>query len=54
VLSADGVSLELLADVLGHQDTRMVMRHYRHVTTPSVTAALATGSRLLTAQSHLR
>jgi integrase len=47
VLSADGVSLELLADVLGHQDTRMVMRHYRHVTAPSVTAALATGSRLL-------
>jgi integrase len=52
VMSADGVSLELLADVLGHQDTRMVMRHYRHVTAPSVTAAMATGSRLLAAGSQ--
>jgi integrase len=46
-MSAEGVALELLADVLGHVDTRMVMRHYRHVTATSVTAAVATGSRLL-------
>lgn len=52
VLSAEGVALELVADVLGHQDTRMVMRHYRHITAPSVTAAVATGSRLLAARKQ--
>ncbi|CAB4941750.1 MAG: tyrosine-type recombinase/integrase [Actinobacteria bacterium] len=30
ILSADGVRAELVADVLGHVDTRMVLRHYRH------------------------
>lgn len=47
ILSAVGVRAELVADVLGHVDTRMVLRHYRHQTAPSVTAALPTAGRLL-------
>ena len=49
LLCADGVALELVADVLGHADTQMVSRHYRHLLGPSVTAAVATSSRLLSA-----
>ena len=30
------VALELLADLLGHVDTRMVFRHYRHPVTPII------------------
>jgi integrase len=49
LLCADGVRLELVADVLGHADTQMVSRHYRHLLAASITAALPTASRLLTA-----
>lgn len=47
LLCADGVPLELVADVMGHADTQMVSRHYRHQLSPSITAALYTASRLL-------
>lgn len=39
LLSAVGVAPELLADLLGHRDTRMVFRHYRHPVTPTVRVA---------------
>jgi integrase len=39
VLSAAGVAPELLADLLGHVDTRMVFRHYRHPVTPAIEVA---------------
>lgn len=50
ILCDGGVRAELVADVLGHVDTRMVMLHYRHQTAPSVTAAVATGTRSLSAE----
>jgi integrase len=49
LMCADGVALERVADVLGHTDTQMVSRHYRHQLGPSITAAVATSSRLLRA-----
>jgi hypothetical protein len=33
------VSPEILADLLGHKDTRMVNHHYRHQVTPTITVA---------------
>lgn len=39
LLSAAGVAPELLADLLGHADTRMVFKHYRHPVTPTVDVA---------------
>ena len=39
LLSASGVAPELLADLLGHRDTRMVFRHYRHPVTPTISTA---------------
>ena len=39
LLSAAGVAPELLADLLGHRDTRMVHRHYRHQVSPSIRVA---------------
>ncbi len=39
LLSAAGVAPELLADLLGHVDTRMVFRHYRHPVTPTISVA---------------
>jgi integrase len=39
LLSASGVAPELLADLLGHKDTRMVHHHYRHPVTPSISVA---------------
>jgi integrase len=39
LLSASGVAPELLADMLGHRDTRMVHRHYRHRVTPTISVA---------------
>lgn len=39
LLSASGVAPELLADLLGHRDTRMVFRHYRHQVTPTIAVA---------------
>lgn len=44
----DGVPPEQLADLLGHVDTTMVMRHYRHRLTRQVNVATALGSRLAT------
>jgi integrase len=42
LLSASGVAPELLADLLGHKDTRMVHHHYRHPVTPTITVARET------------
>lgn len=39
LLSASGVAPELLADLLGHKDTRMVHHHYRHPVTPTISVA---------------
>jgi integrase len=39
LLSAAGVAPELLADQLGHVDTRMVHRFYRHPVSPTITVA---------------
>ena len=39
ILSATGVAPELLADLLGHVDTPMVFRHYRHPITPTIDVA---------------
>ena len=38
-LSEQGVAPELLADLLGHRDTRMVFKHYRHPVTPTISVA---------------
>jgi integrase len=40
LLSAAGVPIEVVADLLGHVDTRMLEKHYRHRVTPSVDAAV--------------
>jgi integrase len=47
VLSVAGVAPELLADLLGHVDTRMVFRHYRHPVTPTIDVAAAHLERAL-------
>lgn len=39
LLSASGVPIEVIADVLGHTTTRMLERVYRHPVTPTVDAA---------------
>ncbi len=39
LMSAAGHSAEKLADLLGHRDTRMVFKHYRHPVTASVDVA---------------
>lgn len=39
LLSASGVAPEVLADLLGHVDTRMVHKHYRHPVTPTISVA---------------
>jgi integrase len=36
LLSAAGVPLEVIADVLGHASTRMLQQHYRHQVKPSI------------------
>jgi len=41
ILNARGVALELIADLLGHVDTTMLARVYRHRTRPSADAAAA-------------
>lgn len=41
LLSAAGVPLEFIADVLGHDGTRMAQLVYRHATAPTVAAAVA-------------
>jgi len=47
LLSEAGVRNEELADLLGHVDTRMVERHYRHRLSESVTVAIGPMGRLL-------
>ncbi len=42
ILSDNGVPLEEIADLLGHKDSTMLARTYRHRLRPSVTAAVAT------------
>jgi integrase len=39
ILSAAGVPLEHIADVMGHESTRMTSQVYRHLVTPSIGAA---------------
>jgi len=46
-LSEAGVRNELLADLLGHVDTRMVERHYRHRLSDTVDVAVGPMSELL-------
>lgn len=46
ILSASGVPLEEVADVLGHDGTRMTALVYRHAVTPSVGAAQRMGDIL--------
>jgi integrase len=43
LLSARGVPLEVIADVLGHRDSRMLQRTYRHRVTATVEAAAMLG-----------
>jgi integrase len=40
LLSAAGVPIDQAADLLGHADTRMLDRHYRHKTTRSYNAVV--------------
>jgi len=47
LLSEAGVRNELLADLLGHVDTRMVERHYRHRPTDAVAIAVEPMGELL-------
>lgn len=49
LLSEAGVRNELLADLLGHVDTRMVERHYRHRLSESVDVAVAPMADLMKA-----
>lgn len=46
LLSASGVPLEQIADVLGHTDTRMLLKHYRHPISRTIEAATAPMERL--------
>ena len=39
LLSAEGVPLEYIGDVMGHESTRMTSQVYRHLVTPSIGAA---------------
>jgi integrase len=52
LLSADGVPLELVADVLGHDGTRMVAQVYRHAVAPTVDVAAERMERLLGEGGH--
>ncbi len=46
ILSAAGVPLERIADVLGHDGTRMTALVYRHVVSPTIDDAVAMGDAL--------
>lgn len=46
ILSAAGVPLERIADVLGHDGTRMTALVYRHVVSPTIDDAVAMGEAL--------
>lgn len=50
LLSADGLPLERIADVVGHTGTRMTSRVYRHVLTPSVNHAVGPMNQLFGTQ----
>ena len=45
-MSASGVPLEQIADVLSHDGTRMTALVYRHAVTPTVSAARRMGDVL--------
>ena len=47
LMSAEGVPLELVADVLGHEGTRMAALVYRHVLAPTVEAGAVPMQRVL-------
>ena len=51
LLSAAGVPLERIADLLGHTDTRMLERVYRHPVTATVDAAVGPMARMFSATS---
>jgi integrase len=46
VLSAAGVRLEDVADVMGHRSTRTTSAVYRHVVVPTIRAAQRPAERL--------
>jgi integrase len=46
LLSAAGVPLEAVADLVGHDSTRMTSGVYRHVLAPAVSAAVEPMERL--------
>ncbi|MFP5254868.1 MAG: tyrosine-type recombinase/integrase [Acidimicrobiia bacterium] len=46
LLSASAVPLEQIADVLGHTDTRMLLKHYRHPISRTIDAAAAPMERM--------
>jgi site-specific recombinase XerD len=46
-MSADGATLEEIADVVGHDSTRMTAGVYRHLLEPVVSAGVAPMERLL-------
>lgn len=50
LLSASGVPLEQIADLLGHTDTRMLLKHYRHPISRTIDAAAAPMERLFGGQ----
>ena len=52
LLSADGLALERIADVVGHSGTRMTAKVYRHVLTPSVNDAVGPMNKLFGATPH--
>ncbi|HAS12865.1 MAG TPA: site-specific integrase [Acidimicrobiaceae bacterium] len=54
LLSASGVPLEQIADVLGHTDTRMLLKHYRHPISRTIDAAAAPMERLFGEQGGER
>jgi integrase len=49
LLSAAGVPLEVIADVLGHSSTRMLQQHYRHPVKPAIDAHVEAMHRLFAA-----
>jgi site-specific recombinase XerD len=53
LLCEAGVPLEHVADVLGHESTRMASQVYRHAIAPSVTAAVEPMERVLSTRVAL-
>ncbi len=52
LLSAAGVPLEEVADVLGHASARVTSATYRHRTTPTVEAAAGPMEQMLSSSRH--